>query len=114
MAGENMIDSLAGNIIDNKLTLLFGDMDNPNTNECNRLSSPYPLPLEFHASSGDCGGGLFIQQDNIWYLAGINFGPSYYSDMKIYGKKFGYYGFLDGWTRVSAYANWIKTNSLID
>lgn len=112
MAGENMIDSLGGNLIKNSFGLLFADMDHPKTSNCNRMGDSIPLPLEMHGDAGDCGGGLFIKQDAKWRLAGISFAPSYYDDWKLYGQKYGYYGFIDGWTRVSPLVEWIR--SIID
>lgn len=110
MAGENMIDSLGGNYTNNKWGVLFADMDKPETVVCNRMGDAAPLPLELHGHTGDCGGGLFIIQNKEWRLAGISFAPSYYDDWKLYGQSYGYYGFIDGWTRVSPIADWIKSN----
>ncbi|MCC6182852.1 MAG: trypsin-like serine protease [Bacteroidia bacterium] len=110
MAGENMIDSLGGNWINNSWGILFADMDNPKTADCNRIGDSIPLPLEWHGDAGDCGGGLFILHNDQWRLAGISFAPSYYADWKIYGQKYGYYGFIDGWTRISPLIDWIQSN----
>ncbi len=109
MAGENIIDSLGGNLLNNSWGVLFADMDNPKTPDCNRMGDHSPLPLEWHGDAGDCGGGLFILQNKEWRLAGISFAPSYYEDWEIYGRKYGNYGFIDGWTRVSPLVTWIKS-----
>lgn len=110
MAGENMIDSLGRNYTNNKWGVLFADMDKPGTTLCNRMGDATPLPLELHGHTGDCGGGLFLIQNKQWRLAGISFAPSYYNDWQLYGKTHGYYGFIDGWTRVSPIADWIESN----
>jgi len=110
MAGENIIDSLGGNILNNKYGVLFADMDNPKNSKCNRIGDSLPLKLEWHGAAGDCGGGLFIIQNNQWRLAGISFAPSYFEDWELYGQKFGNYGFIDGWTRISPLVDWIKNN----
>lgn len=112
MAGENIIDSIGGNKINGTHGVLYADMDNPKSIVCNRMGSPTPLELEWHGGAGDCGGGLFILQNHKWQLAGISFAPSYFEDWKVYGEKYGYYGFIDGWTRISPLNDWIK--SLID
>lgn len=109
MAGENIIDSFGGNLLNNSWGVLYADMDNPKTTECNRMGDHSPLPLEWHGDAGDCGGGLFILQNKEWRLAGISFAPSYYADWEIYGRKYGTYGFIDGWTRVSPLVIWIKS-----
>lgn len=111
MAGENIIDSIGGNKVNSTYGVLFADMDNPRSIECNRMGSSTPLPLEWHGDAGDCGGGLFIQQDNKWRLAGISFAPSYFADWKVYGEKYGIYGFIDGWTRISPLVDWIAENT---
>ncbi len=111
MAGENMIDSIGGNKINGTFGILFADMDNPKSIECNRMGSPTPLPLEWHGDAGDCGGGLFIKQNDEWRLAGISFAPSYFEDWKVYGAKYGIYGFIDGWTRISTLVDWIFENT---
>lgn len=110
MAGENMIDSLGGNLIKNSFGLLFADMDHPRISSCNRMGDAKPLPLEMHGDAGDCGGGLFLKQGNEWRLAGISFAPSYYDDWKLYGQKYGYYGFVDGWTRIAPLVDWIENS----
>lgn len=108
MAGENHIDSLGGNRLGDQWGVLFADMDHPRTSVCNRMGSSTPLPLEWRSDQGDCGSGLFIQQDGQWRLAGISFGPSYFDDEKTYREKYGYYGFIDGWTRISPLVEWIE------
>lgn len=108
MAGENMIDSLGGNKINGQWGAMYADMDHPRNAYCNRMGLATPLPLEWHSNGGDCGSGLFILKDNTWQLAGISFGPSYFDDWKRYSEKYGYYGFVDGWTRVSPLVPWIQ------
>jgi hypothetical protein len=111
MAGENMIDSLGGNLVKGKWGIMYADMDNPNSINCNRMGSPSPLPLEWKSDGGDCGSGIFIFTNNNWHLAGISFAPTYYTDIKTYSENYGSYGFIDGWTRVSPIADWIIANT---
>jgi hypothetical protein len=42
-------------------TLLYGDFNNPGIQD------------ECHLSTGDSGGGVFLMQDGLWRLAGVNF-----------------------------------------
>lgn len=102
MAGENMIDSVDA-------LYLWADMDHPRLAGFNRMGDDKPLPLEWMGTGGDCGCPLFIEEGGKRYIAGISFAPAYYSDMYHYGKTCGcYYGFITGWTRLSAVQAWIK------
>lgn len=109
MAGENMIDSLGGfRVGDNWAGLCF-DFDAPNSDCCNRMGSAKPLPLEYYISAGDCGSGLFIQEENQWQLAGVHSGFEIRSEYVNYGQKYGkYYGFTGYYIRISMFKDWIS------
>jgi hypothetical protein len=106
MAGENMIDSVTS-------ILLWADMDHPRLSGFNRMGSDKPLPMEWMGNGGDCGSGLFIEENHKMYLAGVSFSPAYFTDMHTYGKLQGVnYGFVTGWTNLSPVNQWISASLL--
>jgi len=107
IAGENVIDSIAGEKYMDLETLLICDFDHPTRNDCNKIGSATPRPLEYLFSGGDSGGGLFRYKGTKWELIGI--GSSYSVEIRQF-KKTGYYGQLMSWTRVSVFDEWIKQN----
>jgi hypothetical protein len=105
IAGENVIDSLSGFILNDKPTKLLCDFDHPTRKDCNKMGSSKPRPLEYIVGGGDSGGGLFRQTNSGWELIGI----TSYGDLNIEQfMKSGYYGQIMVWTRVSVFANWIR------
>lgn len=104
IAGENVIDSIAGSKYLGFETLLICDFDHPTRNDCNKLGSPTPRPLEYICSGGDSGGGLFRKEGEKWGLIGICSSTATDIDQL---KETGYYGQLMQWTRVSAFKSWI-------
>jgi hypothetical protein len=108
IAGENVIDSIGGPTFSGNGTLLYCDFDHPTRNDCNKMGSSDPRPLEYISSGGDSGGGLFRKNGNDWELIGIcaEGGIDIAQFMKTY-----YYGQVMGWTRVSLFADWISSNS---
>jgi secreted trypsin-like serine protease len=105
IAGENVIDSIGGQLYMGYETLLFADFDHPIRTDCNKLGSPTPRPLEYICTGGDSGGGLFRKKANKWQLIGICSGSSTDIDQLM---KSGYYGQIMAWTRVSVFNNWIE------
>ena len=105
IAGENVIDSLAGFILDGKPTILMCDFDHPTRKDCNKMGSSQPRPLEYISSGGDSGGGLFRQSKTGWELIGITSGGGVNIEQLM---KTGYYGQIMDFTRVSVFANWIS------
>jgi Trypsin len=95
-AGTNVIDRLHPN----SNWILEADFDSPTGNN-NLISSGRAVPtnLEYSITPGDSGGGMFIGQNNRFYLAGVN---SFYTNNSKYGSRFGV-------TRVSPYINWINS-----
>lgn len=108
IAGENIVDSLGGEISKGKFTFLVCDFDHPSDNNCNKFGSAIPRPLEYMASGGDSGGGLFRNLNNKWELVGILAMSKTNSNTIM---KYGYYSQLMCWTRVSSFGDWIKENT---
>ena len=104
-AGQNVIDSVGGLKIGGQSTLLYCDFDAPHRNDCNKMGSASPLPLEYVCSGGDSGGGMFIKRNNQWVLVGICSGSPVDINQLM---KTGYYGSIMFWTRVSAFTDWIE------
>lgn len=108
-AGENIIDSVGGFRVAGNWAELYYDFDAPNSDCCNRMGSPTPLPLEYYIGAGDCGGGMFIYKDGKWKLAGVCAADLIHSEIALYGNKYGkFYGFTANYIRVYAFKDWIK------
>ena len=105
IAGENVVDSLSGAKYSGYETLMLCDLDHPSKQECNKMGSSQPKPLEYVCSGGDSGGGLFRQKNNTWELIGVCSGSNV--DITILMKT-GYYGQTMRWTRVSLFTEWIN------
>lgn len=106
LAGQNIIDSLGGALQNNQRTMLYADFDAPDVREnCNRSGDTKPLELEYSIGSGDSGGPLFRTRNNKLQLIGI--ACYVQQDVKNILKN-GYYCQLMGWTRVSAFSDWIR------
>ena len=109
LAGQNIVDSTGGPPVDGCSSILYFDLDSPNDEfKCNRMGSPYALPLEYGVHSGDSGGGLFRTKDGRFELVGI----LSHRESAVPGEfsKQGYYGAINSWTRVSAFYKWIMAN----
>ena len=104
MAGENVVDSIGGEIWNGNGTTLFCDFDHPIRTDCNKMGAASPRPLEYICSGGDSGGGLFRKKGSQYELIGICSGMT--TDLYQF-KKTGYYGQIMEWTRVSAFSKWI-------
>jgi secreted trypsin-like serine protease len=108
MAGNNIIDSIGGALLNGQNTMLFADFDSPDMNKgCNIIGNSKPLELEYSIGAGDSGGPLFGFKGNKMTLFGIAaYAPKTISNLI----KNGYYCELNGWTRLSAFTDWIKNN----
>lgn len=108
LAGENVIDSIGGYILNDKPTTLFCDFDCATDTSSNKMGSPIPRELEYIGGGGDSGGGLFMRTETGWVLAGI-----YHSNPMNIAQmiKTGYYGQIMSWMRVSVFADWIRENA---
>jgi hypothetical protein len=105
IAGENIIDSLSGYVLNGKATLLMADFDHPTDKTCNRMGSATPKPMEFMVAGGDSGGALFMNTNNGFELIGITSGGGVEIPRLM---KTGYYGHIMAWTRVSVFNDWIN------
>ncbi len=108
IAGQNVIDSIGGDIYLKNPTLLFADFDHPTRTDCNKMGSAKPLPLEYICSGGDSGGALFRQVKDKWELIAICSGASTNVEQLL---ATGYYGQIMEWTRLSVFSDWIKANT---
>ena len=109
IAGQNVVDEIAGFEVNGRPSLLAFDFDHPTRKDRNRMGSAKPLPLEWGPGGGDSGGGLFRQVNNKWELVGIiTGGPRSGLDMAHYMKTKGFYGGISENARVSVFSEWIK------
>ncbi|HEY3875637.1 MAG TPA: trypsin-like serine protease [Candidatus Kapabacteria bacterium] len=106
-AGENVIDSMSRPDEFGLPTLMLCDMDHPTDSSCNKTVSKIPRPLEYIASGGDSGGGLFRLKNGKWELIGILTGGGINIDQF---KRTGYYGQIMKWTRLSTFQSWISSS----
>ena len=110
IAGQNVIDELDGATINGMPSLFAFDFDHPTRDDCNRMGSAKPLPLEYKENGGDSGGGIFRKTDTGWELVGVvTGGPK--SGVEVDRLlKTGYYGHISEQTRVSVFADWIDNS----
>jgi hypothetical protein len=64
-AGENVVDSLGGYLVNKLAAIMYCDFDCPQGcayyGKCNKMGSSIPRDLEYYTNGGDSGGGLFRQ-----------------------------------------------------
>lgn len=108
VAGENVVDSIGGPLHNGTASELLCDFDHPTDPSANRLGSARALDLEYICSGGDSGGGLFSKSAGGWTLVGVCQGAAFDVDRFV---KYGYYGQLMMWTRVSAFTGWIAAST---
>jgi hypothetical protein len=108
LAGQNIIDSVGGALLNGQSTMLYADFDSPDARKgCNPLGSATPVELEYGIGGGDSGGPLFVSKNGELCLAGIaTYAPKVVDDLL----KNGYYCGIIGWTRISAFSDWIRKN----
>jgi hypothetical protein len=105
IAGQNVVDSIGGYLVDKRPAMMFYDFDHPtNTECCNKMGSPIPEPLEYISTGGDSGCGIFRKQNQHWELIGILKGGGI--NLKQFFKS-GYYGQTSEVSRVSVFNTWI-------
>lgn len=96
------------NTIDGNLGLpslvYAADFDNPHDASASGFGSAIPLPLEGCVTPGDSGGGVFIQQGSLYYLAGVISTVAYLD-----GSPNGSYSDASGFGRISAALPWINS-----
>lgn len=100
-AFQNVIDGDFGN----PNLLLGADFDNPNNAADNWFGAATPLSLEGCVAPGDSGGGVFIQQNGQYYLAGVISGI-----LATDGNANGDYGDISAFGLTSAAMPWIANN----
>lgn len=107
-SGTNMIDELWSIEGDGK-QILWSDFDHPLDSSFNLFNYPdlsfddLATTLEIMAAPGDSGGGLFIEKDGKFYLAGVHSFAGDFNGDGILG-----YGDAFGSTRVSSLFDWIQ------
>ena len=103
-AGENVIDAFLRTPGRDSRVLLT-DFDNPGDSSDSSWGDSAPVGLEYLIAPGDSGGGLFIDDANGTFLAGIHsFGWGILD-----GNPDSDYGDASGHTRVSAFTGWIDS-----
>lgn len=110
MAGQNVIDAIGGkDLPDNFLSV---DFDSPAHVSLSSLGDAKPLPLEYIIDGGDSGGGLFVEHDGKWFLAGINTRTVHDQNRLTSNfEKYGFYGSVSHFTRITSYQEWIKVST---
>ena len=105
LAGENRIDSLTGEALKGKPSMMLMDMDHPTRSEYSSTGPAVALPMEYLATGGDSGSGAFVTKDGKTYLAGI------YTRSTVNITNFatqGYYGQTMEYVRLSVVQDWIQ------
>lgn len=121
-AGTNVVDVVysfsdgPNGKIGAKNALLVTDFDAPagigTAGQYNTTGSATPTSLEYHLASGDSGGGMFLQENGKWFLAGVNSGVDSQrgwdgtNNASLNNQLFGY-GAISAMTRVSSYQSFI-------
>lgn len=107
-AGENMIDSIGGKLLNGIPVFMYADMDFPEHPEYNLSGDTTPLNLEAITTGGDSGGPVFRKRNDKWELIGLVKGSQY--DIERFGR-IGYYGQLFYALRLAPFTGWIKEHT---
>jgi secreted trypsin-like serine protease len=105
IAGQNILDSISGTEVNGIQSLFSFDFDNPTDSSNNQMGSGHASNLEYDPTGGDSGGGIFIQNEGSWLLAGI-----ISHGLQRCSSKDGWYGSTCDATRIIAYKSWIDEN----
>ncbi len=97
LAGTNTIDFVSK-------TVLETDFDMPNNPSKSTFGDKSPITYESTLGPGDSGGGLWVQVNGQWAVAGVNS----FGEQSRGSSQEDTYGWLSGFTRVSAYISFIK------
>lgn len=104
-AGINMLDAWYVSNPRQTPQIILADFDNPLTTADSSYGSAVPLGHEYMIAPGDSGGGLFINVNGQYQLAGVNsFGWG-----RLDGNPDSDYGDVCGETRVSSFNSWIDS-----
>lgn len=106
IAGQNVIDGIAESQFKNVLSI---DFDSPTNPLLSKSGDKTPLDLEYMMYAGDSGGGLFVELNKKWYLAGINNRFLLDREKLLKFDEFGFYGSESYYARLSLYKYWIKS-----
>jgi hypothetical protein len=104
--GRNTIDCFLNEFKkDAGKTVMVADFDSPDASEKNNAlasvgSSPKPVELEACLAGGDSGGGVFLKEHGVWYLAGTH--------TSLDERYTTQYGAWMTFERVSAHVEWIE------
>ncbi|MEM1125084.1 MAG: trypsin-like serine protease [Bacteroidota bacterium] len=103
-AGANEIDEMEGALI------LLADFDHPSDTLYNMMGSAQPLDLEYLPMAGDSGGGLFIEDEGTWALAGVTISARTPRRRTVDSGMFSEtlaYGWISQWHRISSFNQWV-------
>ncbi|WP_428386807.1 trypsin-like serine protease [Mucisphaera sp.] len=111
-AATNALDALGaegfpfppGHILVNgwSANIVAADFDEPGNTDASSTGDTNPLPLEGAVTGGDSGGGLFVERNGTYQLAGVtSFSASFD------GEPDGSYSDLSGFTRIWPHLDWI-------
>lgn len=98
-AATNVIDEIRD------FGVLGVDFDHPDDVAYSKIGDPIATAMEGLAVPGDSGGGMFIEVEGVWKLAGIH---SFLAFRPGATTSWGGYGFINGITRVSEHIDWIS------
>lgn len=103
LAGQNIIDK----VTEKHLKI---DFDNPDDPDFNVWGDPDPLEYEYLPMSGDSGGGLFVQIEDTWFLAGVITGFYFSTELCKHKGDLLHecYGSIGISARISAHLTWIN------
>ena len=106
-AFTNIVD-VTGSIYGNSNSeVLLMDFDQPGDTSVSRWGSTIPTDLEGQVAGGDSGGGLFIEIDDVFHLAGVtSFSMDFPGEDGIAGN----YGDQSGYSRVSGSLDFIAAH----
>lgn len=107
-AVQNVIDALGNQISGSWPTsTLISDFDAPGSigASVNRTGLSMPLDFEGLIAKGDSGGAMFVEIDDIIYLAGVISFVGHYD-----GTPNSNYGDISGTISIADYASWITAN----
>lgn len=105
LAGQNMIDVIGA--AGNATNFLGVDLDSATDATANSFGDAKPLELEYIMDGGDSGGGIFIEKDGKWFVAGINARSVHMKERLMKFEQFGFYGSKSFFTRISSNADLI-------
>lgn len=105
-AARNTLDAPRGAFF-GRTDILVADFDSPNRDRFSSSGSPEPLQREGLTTSGDSGGGIFVQSADRWLLTAItSFG---WQDPKAPDGKWSNYGDRGGYVDITRHTGWLRS-----